>query len=193
MGSAWENVKKGDTFPCLPFCFFVASPEGQGLSDLEVYANSCVVECTFCAPWCAACVQAAATNSAIEVILVDRCILVERIVRANYEGVVAVPSVGGFEIDYALATVAVISVEATVDRVTKAVWSSRSSVAAPARVNPIVVRTKTREEAEIIQEVVISKHATVLWVLIFQTYNTVTVNFLTCVIYFSLSPVPCGV
>ena len=85
----------------------------------------------------------------------------KRIVRANYEGVVAVPSVGGFEIDYALATVAVISVEATVDRVTKAVWSSRSSVAAPARVNPIVVRTKTREEAEIIQEVVISKHATV--------------------------------
>ena len=151
----WEvpgqyKIKKGDTFPCLPFCFFVASSEESGLSDLEVYANSCVVERSFCAPWCAACVQAAVTDSAVEVSLVDRCILVERIVRANYEGVVAVPSVGSFEVDYVFATEAVISVEATVDRVTKAVRSARSRVATPVRVNPIVVRTQTREEAEVV-------------------------------------------
>lgn len=101
-------------------------------SDLEVYADSCVVERAFCAPRCAACVQAAASDSAVEVVLVDSCILVERVVRANYEGVVVVPSVGSFQVDYALATVAVISVEATVDRVAKAIRSAWSCVTAPA-------------------------------------------------------------
>ena len=100
--------------------------------DLEVYADSCVVERAFCAPRCATCVQAAVTDSAVEVVLVDSCILVERIVRTNYEGVVVVPSVGRFKVDYVFATEAVISVEATVDRVAKAIRSAWSCVAAPA-------------------------------------------------------------
>ena len=128
MGSAWENVKKGDTFPCLPFCFFVASPEGQGLSDLEVYANSCVVEGTFCAPRCAACVLAATTNSAIEVVLVDSRVLVERIVRTNYESVVAVPSVGCLKVYDTFAAKAVVSIEAAVNCVTETVVAARCSV-----------------------------------------------------------------
>ena len=117
--------------PFLSFYIRVTRPDDSRLSDLEVYANSCVVECTFCAPRCATCVQAAVTDSAVEVSLVDRRILVERIVRTNYEGVVAVPSIGSFEVDYAFATVAVISVEAAVDRVAKTLGPTRRWVTAP--------------------------------------------------------------
>ena len=84
-----------------------------------------------CPKVCAACVQTAVADSAIEVSLVECCILVERIVRTNYEGVVAVPSISSFEVDYVFATVAVISVEAAVDCVTKTLWSTRCCVATP--------------------------------------------------------------